>query len=198
MKYYLLPMLTLILLSVHTASAESVAVNTDKEIYNYGDHLSVTISVSKVSSELATLYIIGPDNNRSSAIPVKIAGLTTTINSPSSFDPSIYREGRYTIEVEYGTERASIFFDLVDAGNKFLPFGSTSVVAQWISGGLADHSIITYLTEKDLVVFSGTIGETVSIPNWYKGNGVWWLDQKITDIEFLNGLQYLIDRGIVS
>lgn len=198
MRYYPLPILVLILFSAHTVSAESVTVNTNKDTYNYGDHLSVTISVSSVLSDLATMYIIGPDNNKSSAIPVKITGLTTTINSPSSFDPSIYKEGRYTIEVEYGTERAQVSFDLVDAGNKFMPFGSTSVVAQWISGGLADNSLITYLTDKDLIVFSGTINETVSIPNWYKGNGIWWLDQKITDIEFLNGLQYLVDSGVVS
>jgi hypothetical protein len=197
-KHYLLPILVLVLFSTHIASAESVTVNTNKDTYNYGDHLSVTISVSNVSSDLATMYIIGPDNNKSSAIPVKIAGLITTINSPSSFDPSIYKEGTYTIEVEYGGERAKVSFDLVDAGNKFMPFGSTSVVAQWISGGLADHSLITYLTDKDLIVFSGTIDDTVSIPSWYKGNGVWWLDQKITDVEFLNGLQYLVDSGVVS
>lgn len=36
------------------------------------------------------------------------------------------------------------------------------------------------------------------VPIWFKNNAGWWTDGKITDKEFLNGMEYLVNRGIIK
>ena len=35
------------------------------------------------------------------------------------------------------------------------------------------------------------------LPNWIKDTAMWWADGKVTDEDFVNGLQYLISHGII-
>ncbi len=36
------------------------------------------------------------------------------------------------------------------------------------------------------------------IPNWIRNNALWWSDGKISDTEFINGIQFLIDQKIIQ
>ena len=36
------------------------------------------------------------------------------------------------------------------------------------------------------------------IPDWIKKNASWWVDGTISDIDFLKGIEYLLQRGIIS
>jgi len=38
---------------------------------------------------------------------------------------------------------------------------------------------------------------TLQIPEWIKNNAKWWYEGKITNEEFVNGLQYLVKNGII-
>lgn len=38
----------------------------------------------------------------------------------------------------------------------------------------------------------------IIIPDWVRNNAGWWSDRLISDKEFANGLQYLIENGIIS
>jgi len=38
----------------------------------------------------------------------------------------------------------------------------------------------------------------LEIPNWIRDNAKWWSDGLITDQDYINGLQYLIQQGIVK
>ena len=35
------------------------------------------------------------------------------------------------------------------------------------------------------------------IPKWVKNNARWWVDGLISDIDYINGIQYLVDKGII-
>ena len=37
-----------------------------------------------------------------------------------------------------------------------------------------------------------------SIPIWVKNNAEWWSEDKITDIEFINNVEYLVSMGIIK
>ena len=39
--------------------------------------------------------------------------------------------------------------------------------------------------------------EQVSIPTWIKNNAGWWATDQIDDSSFLQGIQYLIQKGII-
>lgn len=52
------------------------------------------------------------------------------------------------------------------------------------------------------LIFSGMIqaahAEQLEIPSWIKTNAKWWADGKIGDPDFITGIQYLIQNGIMK
>lgn len=180
------------------ASAE-VQITTSKKTYNYGDYLGISISVSSVTGGDATMHIISEDGTKSSSIPIQIRNVMTNITSPNTFDKSIFKEGKYQIEIEYDGQKSSTEFEIVDAGNIVLPFASDVVVSKWTDNTVSDYIFMKFLADNHMVSLQGrTLNEGTKIPSWYKTNGLWWMDKKITDAEFVNGLQYLLDRNIIS
>jgi len=41
------------------------------------------------------------------------------------------------------------------------------------------------------------IAQTTSIPDWVKNNALWWAEGKISEQEYLNSLQFLIEKEII-
>jgi len=37
-----------------------------------------------------------------------------------------------------------------------------------------------------------------SIPSWIKNTAGWWADDQISEAEFVNSMEYLIDSGIID
>ena len=37
----------------------------------------------------------------------------------------------------------------------------------------------------------------IYIPDWAKSNAGWWADGLLSDQEFVNGIQWLIENGII-
>lgn len=201
MKAYFLVLFFIITLSgLQLSNAQTISVQTSKSTYNYGDYLSVTISVAKTTGNNAIMYIIDSDGTKSSAIPVQIKNQNTTITTPVPFNAELFREGKYQIQVEYDGAKASTPFDLVDAGNIVMPFGSNIIIPQWIDGTVTDSMFFKFLVEKNAIMLPDgqKISQQSEIPGWYKTNGKWWSERKITDSEFINGLQYLVNQRIVE
>jgi hypothetical protein len=194
-----LAVLLLIVVSFPLASAQSVFVQTGKATYNYGDYLSVTISVSSVTGKNAILHIIDSEGIKSSGIPVQITKQNTTITTPVPFNSELFREGKYQIQVEYDGIKTSAPFLLVDIGNIVMPFGSNVIVPQWLDGAISDSMFFKFLVEKETVKIpvGQKLEEKTEIPDWYKTNGKWWSERKISDSEFVRGLQYLVNQKII-
>jgi hypothetical protein len=185
------------MISPDTASAE-IQITSGKETYSYGDYLSITITVSDVTGDNAIIHITDSDGVKSSGIPVQIRNTTTTITSPSPFDASIFKEGMYQIEVEYAGQKGAAEFEIIDSGNIVMPLASNIVVPEWVHGVISDQTFLKFLADNDTVSLQSALKDGVKIPSWYKTNGAWWADKKITDAEFVNGLQYLLDEKIIS
>lgn len=180
-------------------AVESVYLNTSQQTYHYGDYLSVTIQVSEVTGSDGVLYIIDSDGTKSSSIPLKIRDLTMTIVAQSPFDPLLFKEGRYQLQLDYDGTKSFAEFELVDAGNILMPYGSNVVVPQWVAGAISDYNFLKFLVDKNAISLSpdNTLNENAEIPSWYKTNAMWWSEKKISDAEFVSGLQYLLDKGII-
>ncbi|MGI0004528.1 MAG: hypothetical protein ACREAX_04440, partial [Candidatus Nitrosotenuis sp.] len=59
---------------------------------------------------------------------------------------------------------------------------------------------LQYLIEQQIIKIPQTensAGTGQKIPNWIKANASWWADDKIGNSEFVNGIQYLIQNGII-
>ncbi len=56
---------------------------------------------------------------------------------------------------------------------------------------------VTY-NDETLWEYSGLAESSYNIPLWVKNNAKWWAEGKISDEEYINALQYLIDEGILK
>ena len=49
-----------------------------------------------------------------------------------------------------------------------------------------------------LLAAIGTSAEAAGVPAWVKNNAGWWADGTIGDSDFITGIQYLIEEGIIT
>ena len=80
--------------------------------------------------------------------------------------------------------------------------------AWWSDGKLNDHDFakgVEYLVQQNIITVPTTEvtideqNETVtSIPTWVKNNAAWWSNGQLTDVEFANGIQYLVSTGLIK
>ncbi|MGQ0772269.1 MAG: hypothetical protein ACT4NT_05830 [Nitrososphaerota archaeon] len=199
MKYLMLVFLVGVLFSTQTFGVELPQIFTSKQTYHYGDYLSVTIKVSEVTGSDAVMYIIDSSGTKSTAIPVKIRDTITTIAAQAPFDSLLFKEGKYELQLDYDGTKLFAEFELVDIGNIVMPLGSNAVVPQWTGGLISDYGLLKFLADKNTIILpeGKTLKESVKIPSWYKTNALWWSEKKITDEEFVNGLDYLLSRQVI-
>ena len=119
--------------------------------------------------------------------------------------------------------RASIvlilFFSLIGSGI-FVPNSSAQdaqipdwikdVAGWWASGVISETEFLTgieYLINNNIILLDfvpcndkiqSQYGDTKSVPVWIKNNANWWSENQIGDIDFINGLQYLIEYKIIK
>ncbi len=181
-------------------AAPTVSIYTEKEIYSYGDFLTFTIEVSEITEDLAILHIIDESGKSSSAIPIPITELKTVVPSPFPFESEVYPLGTYTLEIQYSDSTDTTEFELIDSGKFLLPIGTKQVAVAWIEGDISDTFFMKFLIRENPTLFSteqNSEPENVKIPHWVKAITGWWIDEKISDKEFVTALEYLINVGII-
>ena len=188
-----------------TFAAPIVTIETSQEIYHYGDNLLMTINVSEVTGDAATIYIIDQTERKSILLTPPIFQETTEFPSKFPFDATIWNTGTYTLEVEYSGAKSSVQFSIEDTGAIALPFWIKDLAKMWITEPLVTDKdfarAIGYLIEYEIIKIPHTEVEvdTISkIPDWVKNNAGWWITGKISDTEFTLSLQYLVKKGIIT
>ena len=188
-----------------TFAAPVISIETSQETYHYGDHLSMTINVSEITGDAATVYIIDMEERKSLLLNPPIFQETTGFPSKFPFDATIWKTGVYMLEVEYSGAKSSVQFYIKDTGEIALPFWLKDLATMWVVEPLVtdkDFSrAIEYLILKEIIKIPYTEpeGETIaSIPDWVKNNAEWWIAEKISDTEFTLSLQYLVKKGIIT
>ena len=200
----------LILLSfmpiLNPANAEpTIGIETSQTIYHYGEFLSITINVSEVTGDLATIYIIDSSQKKSILLKPPISQKTSSFPSTHPFDSAIWKPGTYVLELEYSGDKSSTQFTIEDTGKIALPFWIKDLAKMWINEPLVTDKdfarAIEYLIQREIIKIPYTEPgeETISsIPEWVKNNAGWWIEGKISDTEFTMALQYLVKTGIIT
>ena len=188
-----------------TFAAPSVSIETSQDIYHYGDNLSITINVSEITGDVATVYIIDTEERKSILLNPPIIQETTEFPSKFPFDATIWKTGAYMLEVEYSGANSSVQFYIEDTGEIALPFWIKDLAKMWISEPLVTDKdfarAIEYLIQKEIIKIPYTEPEgvvLVSIPDWVKNSTEWWIEETLTDTQFTIILQYLVERGIIT
>ena len=86
-----------------------------------------------------------------------------------------------------------VFFILVDGfATDYVEINSTFDSRTVIIPFFAGDSIIDIIGTDALNLFSES-----EIPSWIKNNAGWWANGQIDDVTFVQGIQYLINNGIL-
>ena len=93
--------------------------------------------------------------------------------------------------------------------NYYIPTDTKDVSEIWLDGGINNTEFLTsttyFIREQgktrmisfEILKSSQNIDEFL-IPAWLKNNVFWWINGYISDQEFINGLEYLIDVKIIK
>jgi hypothetical protein len=92
-----------------------------------------------------------------------------------------------------------------------IPNWIKDVAGWWASGDISEIEFLTgieYLINNNIIsidfvpcndkIQSQTTSSSKSVPDWIKNNAIWWSENLIGDIDFINGLQYLIEHKIIK
>jgi len=92
-----------------------------------------------------------------------------------------------------------------------IPSWIQNVAGWWASGDISETEFLTgieYLINNNIIsldfvpcnyeIQNQTISPSKSVPDWIKNNASWWSENLIDDIDFINGLQYLIEYKIIK
>ena len=199
----------LILLSfmpiLNPANAEpTIGIETSQSIYHYGELLSITINVSEVTGDFATIYIIDSSQKKSILLNPPISQKTSSFPSTHPFDSAIWKPGLYILELKYSGAESSTQFSIQDTGEVSIPFWIRDLAKMWVTEPLVTDKdfgrAIGYLIQHEIIKIPYTEPEgdvITNIPDWVKNNAEWWVTGKISDTEFTVALQYLIKKGII-
>ena len=202
MVFLLLGILMISIIPINSANATSVKVYTDKPTYSYGEFLTFTIEVSEVTGDSAIMHIRDENGVSSSAIPIEIKKLNTTIPSKIPFDSEIYKVGKYFIDVEYSDDKSSTEFNLVESEGIVIPYTQKLITTHWLLDEISDEQFlqsVKSLVEKKVIIIDNDIStsKNPSLPTWVKTISQWMLEGKISDNDYGVAIQYLIKTGII-
>ena len=185
-------------------AAPTISIETSQTIYHYGEFLLMTINVSEVTGDFATIYIIDSSQKKSILLKPPISQKTSSFPSAHPFDSVIWKPGSYILELEYSGEQSSTQFSIQDTGEVSIPFWVRDLAKMWITEPLVTDKdfgrAIEYLIQYEIIKIPYTEPEgdmITNIPDWVKNNAEWWITGKISDTEFTVALQYLIKKGII-
>ena len=105
---------------------------------------------------------------------------------------------------------SGIFVPNSSAQDAQIPVWIKDVAGWWASGVISETEFLTgieYLINNNIILLDfvpcndkiqSQYGDTKSVPVWIKNNANWWSENQIGDIDFINGLQYLIEYKIIK
>ena len=186
----------------YSFATPSLEIYTNKQIYEYGDLLSIIFHVSELTGDQITLHIVDSSGKASAPINLPIDNLNSTITSPFPFYKTTFSPGTYHITAEYSRTNAVTSFGLIDSGRIAIPIEFKTVVKTWQQGSPTDKDyagLIRELMSNGIINISNYNNQAnqIHLPQWFKNNAKWWSDDLISDNEFGSSIQYLIQKGII-
>ena len=186
----------------YSFATPSFEISTSKQVYEYGDLLSIIFHVSELTGNQITLHIVDSSGKTSAPINLSIDNLNSTISSPFPFYKTTFSPGTYHITAEYSGANATTSFDLIDSGRIAIPTEFKTVVKTWQQGSPTDKDyagIIRELINDAIINVPNYNNPTnqVHLPQWFKNTAKWWSNDLISDSEFGSSIQYLIQKGII-
>jgi len=184
----------------------SVSIIMEKTTYSYCEKLFYIIEVSEITGEPAIIHIRDETGKGSSAIPIEIKNLQNPIPALFPFEKdSGFAIGKYFIDVEYSGAEFTAEFNLIDSDNICIPQTIKQFSIEWLNDKMLDGYLIDafqkYVDTKLIDIPFDINDENIlkiDIPDWVKNVVYWWVQEVISDKDFAQVINYLIDENIIS
>ncbi len=188
-----------------TYAEPSVNIVMEKTTYSYCERLFYIIEVSEVTGNPAIIHIRDESGKGSSAIPIEIANLQNPVPSLIAFEKEVFPLGKYFVDVQYSGSEFTAEFELVNSDNICIPAVISQFLIEWLNDKMSDGYLMDafqkYVDPKLITVpfeiNEGNIHE-IDIPDWVKNVAYWWIQGGISDKNFAQVINYLIDENIIS
>jgi len=174
--------------------SDRTIVEISGEIFNYQKDLPITFSISKPDGETSQ-FTVNPRKDSS-----YIARITILPDWP---------EGTYRVSGTYDEKQLGVVSFSVSKSNS----ASVSIPewirnnAKWFAEGTISETDFTagieFMINSEIIkipnIPEAPSGESESnVPDWIKNNAKWWSDGLISDADFVKGIQYLVQKGIIQ
>ena len=186
-------------------SEPSVSISMNKTTYSYCEYLFYTIEVSEITGNPAIIHIRDEVGKGSSAIPIGISELQTPVPSLVPFEAEIFPLGKYFIDVEYSGSTHTAEFHLIESDNICIPQVIRPILSNWLNGNISDGFLVDAFqkyVDPELLEIPFEINEDnvydIRIPMWVKNTAFWWIQGGISDNEFAETINYLIEERIID
>jgi len=183
----------------------SLSIQTDKSVYEYGDHLSLILEVSELTGDSTTIKIIDDSGKASSPILIPITNLKTEITAPDAFYKTTFKPGTYHIEATYSGSNSTVVFTLIDSNKIAIPSYDKEIIKLWSDGrqytDTSFANVIREFIQYNIIHVTELNNQTtnsVHIPSWVRNDAKWWSDDLISDNDLALGIQYLIESKIIT
>jgi hypothetical protein len=105
---------------------------------------------------------------------------------------------------------SSILVPNSSAQDAQIPTWVKNVAGWWGSDIISENEFVTgieYLINNNIILLDfvpcnyetqSQYKDTKSVPDWIKNNANWWSENLIDDVDFINGIQYLIEHKIIK
>ncbi len=181
----------------------SVNIIMEKTTYSYCEKLFYIIEVSEITGKSAIIHIRDEAGKESSAI--QILNLQNPVPPLIAFEAEIFPLGKYFIDVEYSGAEFTSEFNLIESDNICIPGVIKQFLIEWLNNKMSDGYLIDafqkYVDIK-LINIPFEINDEnilkIDIPDWTKNIGYWWIQGVISDKDFAQVINYLIDENIIS
>ncbi len=95
---------------------------------------------------------------------------------------------------------------IVETSKQQVPDWIRNNAKWWAEGTIGDNDFtsgIQFLIKEDIILMPETVasspaGDSEGIPAWIKNNADWWSQGLISDDDFVKGIQYLVEQGIIK
>ena len=190
----------------HALAVPSISIETEQNVYTYGDHLNIIINVSEITGDDVYIYIINTEKKKSLLLQQPISKEHTEFPSPFPIESGspAWLVGTYGLEFEYSGAKSSTQFTLEDTGKVGLPPWIKDLAKMWVTDQITGKHFsvaIEYMINSEIIKIPYTESDDVSattIPEWVKNNARWWAVGAIDDTTFTLALQYLVKTGIIT
>jgi len=188
-----------------TYAEPTVSIVMEKTTYSYCERLFYIIEVSEITGDPAIIHIRDEVGKGSSAIPIEISNLENPVPSLIAFEKEVFPLGKYFVDVEYSGSEFTAEFELIDSDNICMPAAIGQFLIEWLNERISDGYMIDAIqkyVDPKLIEIPFEINEEniheIDMPDWVKSIGYWWIQGFVSDKEFAQVINYLIDKNFIT